>query len=193
MITASMRGRRLCLAVETEPDEDDIEPFLIAPLPARTGREMSTRYLYASEGIAFEGSLQDDLVAAFGPENYRRADETLSQSEGELLAQVAYFWQMVGGIDAVTTMLSVGEDGMQGGGEAVGKAIAAFRLRMVPLLSQIRHRMESARRMQTAATPDTDSPDGGESSERPLDSPPSDEPAPPTTENDASRSPETPD
>lgn len=179
MITATMHGRSLQLTVETEPDEEPIEPFLVRPLSARAGRELSQRYLYSLEGIPFEGDINADIITAFGLENYQRADETLSQAEGELLAQVAYFWQSVGGIEAARALLDVAAPGEQGDLDRLGKAVAAFRLRMVPLLSQIRHRLESALQTREASSPATDTPAGGDSSENEPGNSPSSEPTPP--------------
>lgn len=179
MITATMHGRSLQLTVETEPDEEAVEPFLVRPLSAREGRAMSERYLFTLEGLPIEGDVNTDIITAFGMENYQRADETLSQAEGELLAQAAYFWQTVGGIEAVHALLEVVEGGRQGDLDSLGKALAVFRLRMVPLLSQIRHRLESALRTREASFPDTDTPAGGDSSENEPGNSPSSEPTPP--------------
>lgn len=179
MITATIHGRSLKLTVETEPDEEPIEPFLVRPLSAIEGRAMSQRYLYTLEGIPIEGDVNTDIIAAFGMENYKRADATLTQAEGELLAQAAYFWQSVGGIEAVRALLDVADGGQQGDLDHLGKALGVFRLRMVPLLSQIRHRLESALQMREGSTPDTDTRSGGDSSESEPASSPSSEPTPP--------------
>lgn len=178
MISAKLQGRRLVLTVETEPDEEAIPPFYVTALSARAGRELSTRYLFAVEGLPVEeGSVSDDVVESFGLENYTRADETLSQAEGELLAQAAYFWQTVGGIEAVRALLEV-IDGEQGTVDAKGKALGVFRLRMVPLLSQIRHRLESALQTREESTPATDIPSGSDfSGSKPEQQPSEPQPA----------------
>lgn len=170
MISAQLQGRRLVLSV-WENDENDtapiVEPFLVDPMNGKTGRQLSQRYLFAIEGLAElieEGSVADDMIAAFGRENAERADEELTTAEGELLMQAAYFWQSVGGMDAVRELLAVQDDGSQGGEAGMGKALAVFRLRMVPLLSQIRHRLESARQTAGESTPGTATPRGSSSS-----------------------------
>lgn len=182
MITAKLQGRRLVLTVETEPDETPVPAFYVEPFSARAGRELSTRYLFTTEGLPIEeGSVGDDMMAAFGMDNYERADTTLSQAEGELLVQCAYFWQSVGGLESVRALLEVSPDGEQGGDESRGKALAVFRLRMVPLLSQIRHRLESAHRTLAESSPATDTPSGSESSgNEPGEQPSSEQPAQPT-------------
>lgn len=172
MITAKMQGRRLRLTVETEPDETPIEPFLVDPLTGREGREVSTVYLYVLEGITQDnGELGDAMTQSFGVENMKRAED-LSQHEGALLAQAAFFWQSVGGIDAVRELLKPDADGVQGAEEAQGKALAVFKLKIVPLLSQIRHLLELARQTQMESSPDTDTPQAGENSESKPDLPP---------------------
>lgn len=186
MITAKMQGRRLVLTVETEEGEPPVEPFYISPMGAKAGRELSVRYLYTSEGLPIEdGDVAADMVRAVGQENYDRADEELSQNEGELILRAAYFWQSVGGMDAVHTLLEVDASGEQGGPDSRGKALAAFRLRMVPLLSQIKHHLESAIRTRAASTPATDTRSGSESSgskpgEQPNSGPQSTPDQPPT-------------
>jgi hypothetical protein len=169
MITATIEGRRLKLVVETGEDEAPIEPFYVAPVSARVGRDMSRRYLFALEGIVVpddDGRVETDLVAAFGFDNAARADEELSAAEGMLITQAAYFWQMVGGMDSVRAMLTVNpETGEQGDLDARGGAVAAFRLRVVPLLQQMSLRLELARQTPTDGTPGTDTPVGGGSSE----------------------------
>ncbi len=177
MITAQLQGRRLVLTVETEDDEPDIAPFVVSPMGAKAGRELSVRYLFTTEGLPIEnGDVAADMVAAFGQENYDRADEELSQNEGELILRAAYFWQSVGGLDAVRALLEVDDSGEQGGPDSRGKALAAFRLRMVPLLSQIRHALESARRTLAESTPATDTQSGSETSEKQPGEQPSSEP-----------------
>jgi len=192
MITAQLQGRRLALTVQTEDGEEPIAPFLISPMSAKAGRELSTRYLFAVEGLPIaEGAQNEDVINSFGLENYKRADETLSQHEGEMLAQCAYFWQSVGGLDAVKALLELDEMGSQGGEDARKKALAAFQLRMVPLLSQIRHRLESARQTIAESSPDTVTRSGSETNE----SKPAAEPSTPTKPSDlpnpAEPSPET--
>lgn len=193
MIKAQLQGRRLSLTVETDPDETAIAPFLVSPLSAKDGRELSTRYVFVTEGIPVSDGdgIEGDLVLALGAENFRRADEELSAAEGELIAQAAYLWQTLGGLEAVLALLAVDEHGRQGTPEHLGKALAVFRLRMVPLLSQIRHRLESARRTSGASTPGTDTRSGGESSgSEPGEKPSSDSPTdPPTTDTSPLNSP----
>jgi hypothetical protein len=174
MITARMDGRRLVLTVETAPDEEAIAPFVVAPFSAKRGREVSERYLFAIEDIPFVGDVGQDMLDALGRENAERADEECSSFEGELLLNAAYMWQTVAGMDAVRALLTPDpETGEQGGVESRGKAHEAFRLRVAPLLSQIRHRLESALQTHRDATPDTSSPQAGESSENGNDSRPS--------------------
>lgn len=184
MITAKMDGRRLVLTVETGDDEEAIAPFVVVPFSAKRGKQVSQTYLFAVEGIPYEGDIASDMLDALGRENAARADEECSMLEGELLLNAAYLWQTVGGMDSVRALLEPAEDGTQGGVEARGKALEAFRLRVAPLLSQIRHRLESALQMQREGTPGTDSPQGGassesESAEQPSSPPPS--PTSPTT------------
>lgn len=180
MITAKLQGRRLVLTVETGEDEPAIAPFVVTPLSASTGRTLSEHYAFAVEGLAFEAQMVDDVLTAFGAENATRADLECSLPEGELLTQIAYMWQLVGGMDSVRALLEVDPvTGEQGGPDARGKALAAFRLRMVPYLSQIRHRLELARRTQTADTPGTSSPPGGEPSDSDSSEKPSSEPSSP--------------
>jgi len=177
MITARLQGRRLALTVETEPDETAIAPVLVEPLAARVGRELSTRYLLAVEGVLDDGGqIGLDVLTAVGKSNAERIDAELSQAEGELMLQAAYLWQTVGGMEAVRAYLEPDEHGEQGGDVARGKALAAFRLRAVPLLSQIRHSLASARRTQQADTPATDTPPGGATSDDASSTSPSSEP-----------------
>jgi len=179
MIKAELQGRRLVLTVETEADEEPIEPFLVSPLPARAGRELSIRYLYQIEGLPIEvGSIEQDFLDAFGVENAERADNTLGMKEGELLIRAAWFWQGMGGIEAVRALLEVDENGDQGSDEAAGKAVGVFRLRMVPLLSQTRHRLELARQTLAESTPATSTPPGGSENENEPGVSPSSEPIP---------------
>lgn len=181
MITAKLQGRRLVLTVETEADEAPIEPFYVTPLSARAGRELSRRYLFASEGLdgGEDVDMSQDMIDAFGRENFERADAETTQGEGELLIQAAYFWQSVGGVDSLRALLEVDDDGLQGGATARGKALAAFRLRMVPLLRQIRRSLESAPPTPPATSPDTSSPEAGKlPDEQPS---PSSNQQPPTT------------
>lgn len=182
MITAKLQGRRLALTVETEPDEPAIAPVLVDPVSARVGRELSSRYLLTVEGLlADSGQIGADMVRAIGAENAARIDDELSQAEAELMLQAAFFWQTVGGLDAVRALLEVDADGVQGGDLARGKALAAVRLRAVPLLSQIRRDLESARLTHQAATPDTDTPPGGATSDGEPNGSPSSEPPTPST------------
>ena len=198
MITAQLRGRRLALAVETEPDEQAIPPVLVEPVSARVGRELSTRYLLAVEGLLDDPTvIGQDVVTAMGKDNAARIDAELSQHEAEIMLQAAYLWQTVGGMEAVRAYLETDEHGEQGGDVGRGKALAAFRLRAVPLLSQIRHSLESARRTREADTPATDTPPGGATSGDVLSTSPSNAPveSPPSTPTPASAtaSPSTPD
>lgn len=173
MITAKMQGRRLCLTIETDPDETPIAPYLISPISARRGREMSKNFFFVTEAMGVnDGSLGDDFTEAFGAENMKRADEEVSQPEGELLTLAAFYWQSVGGIDAVKELLEPDARGMQGGEFGQGKARAVFQLHMVPLLSQIRHHLELARQMQEESFPATATRSGSESSESKPDLPP---------------------
>lgn len=177
MITAQLQGRRLALTVETEPDEPAIAPIIVEPLAARVGRELSTRYLFAVEGVLADTTvINADVLRALGKENAERIDGELSQSEAELVLQAAYLWQTLGGMEAVRAYLEPDENGEQGGDAAKGKALAAFRLRAVPLLSQIRHSLESARRTQQADTPATDTPPGGATNGDGLSTSPSNAP-----------------
>lgn len=164
MITAELQGRRLVLTV-MDDDGPAFAPYSIQPMSGQAGRELSTRYLFAIEGLGGEPvDLAADTIAAFGAENFERANQECTTSEGEMLAHAAYFWQSVGGIDAVRALLEVGQDGNQGGGEPLSKAVAVFRLRMVPYLSQIRHRLESATRTLAESSPATATPNGSETS-----------------------------
>lgn len=187
MITAKLQGRRLALTVETEPDEQAIAPVLVDPVSARVGRELSSRYLLTVEGLLDDGGqIGADMVRAIGAANAARIDDELSQAEAELMLQAAFFWQTVGGMDAVRALLEVDADGVQGGDVARGKALAAVRLRAVPLLSQIRRDLESARLTHQAATPGTDTPPGGATSDgepsgSPSSEPPTVTPPPSTT------------
>lgn len=195
MIKAQQQGRRLVLSIETGEGEAPVEPFLVDPLPMSVGREISTRYVFATEGIPVsDGSVGQDLLLAFGAANMERASNTLRADEFELVSQCAYFWQTVGGMEMVRAMLTPDEDGVQGGDVGRGKAMAAFQLRMVPLLSQIRRHLESARRTLTASTPDTDTRSGSESSESEPASPPKpseQQPNPTTPASESGPSPET--
>lgn len=166
MITAQLQGRRLTLTVETADDEPAIAPFVVAPLPARVGRELSMHYLLAVEGIDLEGAdIGADLMRAFGPENVERAETELHQSEAEVVLWAAFMWQTIGGLKAAQAVLEVDEHGVQGGDSSRGKALAEFRLRAAPLLSEIRHRLESARRTLRDGSPDTGIRSGGGTSE----------------------------
>lgn len=184
MINAELQGRRLVLTVETADDEPAIEPFRIDPLSAKAGRELSKNYLFASEGLVDGIDIEADMLLAVGKANYERADDELTQHEGELLVRVAYFWQTVAGMDAVRALLELDEHGEQGGESGKGKALAAFRLRVVPLLSRIRHLLESDRQTSMVGTPGTSSPDGGDDSVSRLDSEP--KPAPPAAPPESS-------
>lgn len=165
MITAKLQGRRLILTVEGDPGDPAIEPFVVEPLPARLGRELSGRYIFAIEGLPpmypDAPTVADDMIAAFGRENYERADNELQISELEVVAQAAYFWQSLGGMDAVTELLSPDDDGKQGGPVGRGKALAVFRFRVAPLLQQILQSLESEHRTRTADTPATTTRSGG--------------------------------
>jgi len=195
MITATMAGRRLALTVETGEGEEPIAPFLVQPLSAREGRAMSERYLLGIEGIAPDaGTNMADILAALGKENYERADNELTQAEGELVAQAAFFWQTVGGIEAVRALLEPHDDGTQGGDVSTGKAIAVFRLRVLPLLSRIRQLLASELQTRTAGTGDTDSRPDGEKPASGPDSPPSEQqPDPSPTPSPSPDSPATTD
>jgi hypothetical protein len=179
MITAHMDGRRLVLSVETAADEEPIEPFVVHPLGGQEGRNMSLRYALAQGGGPV-GDLENDLLRAFGEANTERADNDLRTEEGELLVTAAYFWQMVGGIAAVNALLEPAQDGSQGGADARGKAIEVFQLRMVPYLSQTRHRLESARLTAEASIRDTSIRDGSKNSDgEPSSSPDGQQPQKP--------------
>ncbi len=167
MITATRDGRRLVLTVETGDDEQAIAPFVVSPVSAAKGNELSSRFVFASEGLVDEATIADDMRDAFGHDNYQRAFEECTSEEGELLLNAAYFWQTVGGMDAVRALLEVDEHGDQGGAAGRGKAMAAFRLRVVPLLSRISRSLESELRTREAATPGTGTPDGGEQPDAP--------------------------
>lgn len=177
MITATRDGRRLVLTVETAPDEPAIAPFVVVPVSAARGNELSSRFVFAGEGLVDEAGIADDMRSAFGEDNYQRAFNECTAHEGELLLNAAYFWQTVGGMDAVRGLLEVDENGDQGGAAGQGKAFAAFRLRVVPLLSRISRSMESALQTREAATPDTGTPDGGEQPDEPSTNEPSPTPS----------------
>lgn len=174
MITAQLQGRRLALTVETGDSEESIAPFLVDPLPARVGRELSIHYLLAVEGVNLaDADISADIVRAFGKANAERADTELHQAEAEVMLWAAFMWQTIGGLEAARAILEADDDGVQGSDKSRGKALALFRLRAAPLLSQIRHRLESARQTQQGATPDTDSPQGGANNDDKLNSQPS--------------------
>jgi len=185
VITASMDGRRLKLTIDAAPDEPALEPFVVAPLSARDGRAMSIRYLLNTEGVEHDGpTMSEDLVAAFGAENYERGDTTLHADLLGLLAQAAYYWQTLGGMAAVRALLDSDplDGGEQGGPVARGKALTVLRSRLVPLLSETRRLSESGRRTPEGSTPVTDSRPSGEPSASVLSEPPP-EPSSPSPSN----------
>lgn len=173
MITATKHGRGLLLTVEAGEGEAAIEPFYVAPVSAREGRAMSSRYMLATVDLADTAQIGVDMVNAFGRENAERAQDECTIEECDLLLNAAWHFNTIGGWDALTALLSVDSDGTQGGVEARGKALTAFRLRAVPLLSQISHDMESARRTLEGATPDTVTRPGGAQPDEPSSSEPS--------------------
>jgi len=154
MIKAELQGRRLILTVETADDETPIAPFVVEPLSARIGRELGSRYLMVLEDLPVVEDIGTDMIRALGQENYDRLDDELRQEEGELIMQAAYFWQMITGIEGARLVLEGRETGLP-------KAVALFRERMAPLLSQIRRRLESELQTLQGDTPATDSPQAG--------------------------------
>lgn len=180
MIAAALTGRRLSLTVETAPDETPIAPFLIDPVSAKTGRELSVRYIFTTQGLPLEAGspdMSEDMMRSFGRANTERADDELTAAEGEALLTAAWLWQTVGGLPSVQAYLASVNNG-DAPDVSLGKALPVFMQRAVPLLSRIRHRLESVNLTSSDGTSGTNFPQAGEQP-APVPSPP----APPSTPN----------
>lgn len=166
-ISAVEVGRELHITVEGVG-----EPFIIRPLPAAPGRQITETYLRGSVSlasadeveaallIAVDGAVKTEHGWAPRPEDDRpvvaRMEETLRTAESETVAMAAFFWQTVLGIDGVNTYLS-------GGGDipAMGKALWALTVRLGISPQGTSPDLVLEKLMRTASTPSTSSPQGG--------------------------------
>lgn len=127
-------GRDLHITVE---GVDDV--FVIRPLPASAGRQVTETYLQGSVFLADAKEVEAALLiavdggqktdAGWVPLEHRpvqeRMDDTLRQTEAEQVAMAAFFWQTVLGIDGVNEYLDAG-----GGITGMGKAVWALTVRL---------------------------------------------------------------
>lgn len=157
MIHAEQVGRQLKL---TFGQGDDASVYLVAPLPARVGRELSVAYLGAlvDENFAAEDFGQH-LVTAVGKENYDRAEEDLREEEMQALLMAAFNWQTAGGMTGV--QIAIGNETNEAGDTGPKAATRRLVSLLGPLLSQISRRSALANPTNGADTPPTTTPDGG--------------------------------
>jgi hypothetical protein len=127
-ISVSKVGRDLHIHMEGVK-----EPFIIHPLPARAGIQVTDAYLNSTVNpqaliealqIAVDGGVKgDDGVWVPLPEeqqtNYNRIGDELSQEEGNDVIMPAFFWQTVLGMDGVNEYIKAGE-GLAGTLKATG-------------------------------------------------------------------------
>lgn len=159
MIQAELQGRRLILTIETNDDEPAIAPFVVEPLGMRVGRQLTVDYVNWCMGV---GQLTPDrkeeiFTIAVGTENRARADDTLTQAEGEELLIKAFMWQTIIGMDGIKAFDEAG-----GGTAGALKSIRLLTSRLGLLPSPTSPNSESANPMQQAGTRATTTRSGGE-------------------------------
>jgi hypothetical protein len=121
IVTAHKEGRNLVLVME------GLDPFVVKPLPARAGVQITDTYLKSLGSDQTRGEFTDALVMAVDgarenaitgrweplPDdeqpNWTRMGRELSQEEIEGIVMPAFFWQTVLGMSGVQAYLSGGE------------------------------------------------------------------------------------
>lgn len=192
MIKSEQVGRRLVLSIETAPDEDPIEPFVIPPVSVKVGRMLTGYFLNTSAGnmtltpeqqeamfvVSLDGGTFDEETQEILPRvdadgvnitpNYTRSGDTLTASEQEELFWKAFMWQSVLGHEGIAVY-----DADGGGTAGMLKTVRLLAVRSNPQL------LKAADQMQQAGTPtkpsNTDSSGAVPSAKHKL-------PAPPTTD-----------
>ncbi|TQL46670.1 hypothetical protein FB562_2194 [Homoserinimonas aerilata] len=178
MVTAIEVGRDLHLTI------GEVAPFIVRPLPARIGEQITSTYLEAAVGVAepeamtdafrmaIDGGVKDPETGLFVPlaeteqHNYNRIQEELRTSEAESILLPAFLWQTVLGLTGVNAFIEGGE-GVAGGVKALWALTA--RLGISPSRTSPSSALDDLIRLQ-AATPSTSSlPDGVKPGKQPRD------------------------
>lgn len=159
-IQAEQVGRTLVLTVTDENGTAVFEPYVVQPVPMRTGRQLTQDYL---DIATQKGNVSVERQAgmfreALNEDNAARAEGEVSQTEGDELAVKALMWQTVIGMDGIRAYDKAG------GG--VAGAVKALRLltamsAALPSPTSPSTGLESLTR--TAGTPGTSTPPGGTS------------------------------
>lgn len=158
MIKAELQGRRLILTVQTADDEQAIEPFVVEPVPMGVGRQLTADYLNISMGVGdiSPERKEEIFTIAVGAENRARAEELLTQPEGEELLLKAFMWQTIIGMDGIAAFDEAG-----GGVAGAVKSIRLLTARSGLLPSMTSPNSALGNQIQQAATPGTNTPQDG--------------------------------
>ena len=164
-ISATQEGRNLHLHVEGIDT-----PFIIKPLPAPAGMQITYTYLRTATGLATREETAEAIAmavdgATLDGEKWVPADrpvgtrmeQELSIGETEDVAMAAFFWQTILNDTGVNIYLNAG-----GGVEGHTKAMRALieRLGLSPLLTSPSSALDALTQLQESS-PSTSTPQGG--------------------------------
>lgn len=169
MVAATEVGRDLHLTIE------GVAPFVVRPLPARVGEQITATYLNASVGtataedmqdalrMALDGAVRDEESGRFvplpvdGQPNWNRAQDELRTAEAESVLMPAFLWQSVLGVAGVNAYIEAGE-GVAGGVKALQALV--YRLGLSAPTTSPSTALDDLIRAQVS-TPSTSTPQGG--------------------------------
>lgn len=109
-IKAEQVGRRLVLTVTDENGAAVFEPYIVEPVPMKAGRQLTADYLaVASQTGTVSVERQAGMFReALNEHNAARAEEEVSQVEGDELCVKALMWQTVIGMDGIRAFDNAG-------------------------------------------------------------------------------------
>jgi len=157
-IKAEQVGRRLVLTVTDENGAAVFEPYVVEPVAMKAGRQLTADYLaVASQAGTVSVERQAGMFReALNEHNAARAEEEVSQVEGDELCVKALMWQTVIGMDGIRAFDAAG-----GGVAGVVKALRLLTAMSAALPSPTSPNTALENLTRPAGTPDTSTPLGG--------------------------------